>query len=59
MEKQQITIEVEPATAVATVDLLRWIFPHINDQLARQVATNPTPLKLNKVDHMQTVLDQL
>ncbi len=27
MEKKKITIEVEPATAVATVGLLRGIFP--------------------------------
>ena len=33
MEKKKITIEVEPATAVATVGLLRGIFPSIIEQL--------------------------
>ena len=40
MEKKKITIEVEPATAVATVGLLRGIFPSIIEQLERQAATN-------------------
>ena len=44
MEKKKITIEVEPATAVATVGLLRGIFPSIIEQLERQAATNHTVL---------------
>lgn len=48
MEKKKITIEVEPATAVATVGLLRGIFPSIIEQLERQAATNGSPLKFNK-----------
>ena len=50
MEKKKITIEVEPATAVATVGLLRGIFPSIIEQLERQAATNGSPLKFNKVN---------
>ena len=50
MEKKKITIEVEPATAVATVGLLRGIFPSIIEQLERQAATNGSPLKFNKVE---------
>ena len=53
MEKKKITIEVEPATAVATVGLLRGIFPSIIEQLERQAATNGSPLKFNKVENMQ------
>lgn len=56
MEKKKITIEVEPATAVATVGLLRGIFPSIIEQLERQAATNGSPLKFNKVENMQEVL---
>ena len=51
MEKKKITIEVEPATAVATVGLLRGIFPSIIEQLERQAATNGSPLKFNKVEN--------
>ena len=58
MEKKKITIEVEPATAVATVGLLRGIFPSIIEQLERQAATNGSPLKFNKVENMQEVLDE-
>lgn len=59
MEKKKITIEVEPATAVATVGLLRGIFPSIIEQLERQAATNGSPLKFNKVENMQEVLDEI
>lgn len=59
MEKKKITIEVEPATAVATVGLLRGIFPNIIEQLERQAATNGSPLKFNKVENMQEVLDEI
>ena len=52
MEKKKITIEVEPATAVATVGLLRGIFPSIIEQLERQAATNGSPLKFNKVENI-------
>lgn len=52
MEKKKITIEVEPATAVATVGLLRGIFPSIIEQLERQAATNGSPLKFNKVENL-------
>ena len=48
MEKKKITIEVEPATAVATVGLLRGIFPSIIEQLERQAATKRQPLKIRK-----------
>lgn len=58
MEKKKITIEVEPATAVATVGLLRGIFPSIIE-LERQAATNGSPLKFNKVENMQEVLDEI
>ena len=59
MEKKKITIEVEPATAVATVGLLRGIFPSIIEQLERQAATNGSPLKFEKVENMQEVLDEI
>ena len=59
MEKKKITIEVEPATAVATVGLLRGIFPSIIEQLERQAATNGSPLKFDKVENMQEVLDEI
>jgi hypothetical protein len=60
MEKKKITIEVEPATAVATVGLcVRGIFPSIIEQLERQAATNGSPLKFNKVENMQEVLDEI
>ena len=49
----------KPATAVATVGLLRGIFPSIIEQLERQAATNGSPLKFNKVENMQEVLDEI
>jgi predicted translin family RNA/ssDNA-binding protein len=59
-KKKKITIEVEPATAVATVGLLRGIFPSIIEHtLERQAATNGSPLKFNKVENMQEVLDEI
>lgn len=59
MEKKQITIEVEPTTAVATIGLLRGIFPSIIEQLERQAVTNGSPLRFDKVEKMQEVLDEI
>ncbi len=41
------------------VGLLRGIFPSIIEQLERQAATNGSPLKFNKVENMQEVLDEI
>ena len=43
MEKKKITIEVEPATAVATVGLLRGIFPSIIEQLESKPQQTAAP----------------
>lgn len=59
MEKQQITIEVEPLTAVSTIGLLRGIFPSIIEQLEAQAAANGAPLKFTKIEDMQEVLDEI
>lgn len=59
MEKKQITIEVEPLTAVSTIGLLRGIFPSIIEQLEAQAAANGTPLKFTKIEEMQEVLDEI
>lgn len=48
MEKKQITIEVEPVTTIATIGLLRGIFPCIIEQEERQAVTNGSPLKFDK-----------
>lgn len=59
MEKKQITIEVEPLTAVSTIGLLRGIFPSIIEQLEAQAAANGAPLKFTKIEDMQEVLDEI
>lgn len=59
MEKKQITIEVEPTTAVSTIGLLRGIFPSIIEQLEQQAAANGSPLKFTKIEDMQEVLDEI
>lgn len=59
MEKKQITIEVEPVTAVSTIGLLRGIFPSIIEQLERQAEANGAPIKFNKIEEMQEVLDEI
>lgn len=59
MEKKQITIEVEPLTAVSTIGLLRGIFPSIIEQLEAQAVANGTPLKFTKIEDMQEVLDEI
>ena len=59
MEKRKITIEVEPITAVSTIGLLRGIFPSIIEQLEKQAVANGAPLKFNKIEEMQEVLDEI
>lgn len=59
MEKKQITIEVEPLTAVSTIGLLRGIFPSIIEQLESQAEANGTPMKFRKMEDMQEVLDEI
>lgn len=59
MEKKKITIEVEPTTAVSTIGLLRGIFPSIIEQLERQAEANGAPIKFNKIEEMQEVLDEI
>lgn len=59
MEKKQITIEVEPLTAVSTIGLLRGIFPSIIEQLERQAKANGAPMKFTKMEDMQEVLDEI
>lgn len=59
MEKKQITIEVEPLTAVSTIGLLRGIFPSIIEQLEAQAAANGAPLIFTKIEDMQEVLDEI
>ncbi|WP_195594425.1 hypothetical protein [Bacteroides fragilis] len=59
MEKKKITIEVEPTTAVSTIGLLRGIFPSIIGQLERQAEANGAPIKFNKIEEMQEVLDEI
>ena len=59
MEKKQITIEVEPLTAVSTIGLLRGIFPSIIEQLERQAEANGAPMKFTKIEEMQEVLNEI
>ncbi len=59
MEKKKITIEVEPATAVATVGLLRGIFPVSSNNWKGKPQQTAAPLKFNKVENMQGVLDEI
>lgn len=59
MEKKKITIEVEPTTAVSTIGLLRGIFPSIIEQFERQAEANGAPIKFNKIEEMQEVLDEI
>lgn len=59
MEKKKITIEVEPTTAVSTIGLLRGVFPSIIEQLERQAEANGAPIKFNKIEEMQEVLDEI
>lgn len=59
MEKKQITIEVEPLTAVSTIGLLRGVFPSIIEQLEAQTVAKGAPLKFTKIEEMQEVLDEI
>lgn len=38
---------------------IAWDIPSIIEQLERQAATNGSPLKFNKVENMQEVLDEI
>lgn len=59
MEKKQITIEVEPLTAVSTIGLLRGVFPSIIEQLEAQAVAKGAPLKFTKIEEMLEVLDEI
>lgn len=59
MSKKKIEIEVDPVEAVATIGLIRSIFPSIIEQLNHQVEMNGSDLRLGNIEPMQEVLNEI